>query len=79
VKTKHLAARHPCATLSTRIDTITYLAVLRVFGWLALLARPGSAKDAEIRAHEHNWSVGAQVIRERPRGVGYCKWRGCSR
>jgi hypothetical protein len=27
-----------------------YLAVLRVFGWLALLARSDRAKDAEIRA-----------------------------
>jgi hypothetical protein len=27
---------------------IAYLAVLRVFGWLALLARPDRAKDAEI-------------------------------
>jgi len=29
---------------------LAYLAVLRVFGWLALLARSDRAKDAEIRA-----------------------------
>jgi hypothetical protein len=32
-----------------------YLAVLRVFGWLALLARSDHAKDAEILILRHLW------------------------
>ena len=34
-----------------------YLAVLRVFGWLALLARSGRAKDAEILILRHQVAV----------------------
>ena len=34
-----------------------YLAVLRVFGWLALLARSDRAKDAEILILRHQVSV----------------------
>jgi putative transposase len=34
-----------------------YLAVLRVFGWLALLARSGHAKDAEIFILRHQVAV----------------------
>jgi putative transposase len=34
-----------------------YLAVLRVFGWLALLARSGRAKDAEILILRHQLAV----------------------
>jgi putative transposase len=34
-----------------------YLAVLRVFGWLALLARPDRAKDAEILMLRHQVAV----------------------
>jgi putative transposase len=34
-----------------------YLVVLRVFGWLALLARSGSAKDAEILILRHQVTV----------------------
>ncbi len=34
-----------------------YLAVLRVFGWLALLARSGRAKDAEILIPRHQVAV----------------------
>ena len=42
-------ARASCSgTVSTRDTTFAYLAVLRVFGWLALLARSGRVKDAEI-------------------------------
>ena len=34
-----------------------YLAVLRVFGWLALLARSDRAKDAEILILRHQLAV----------------------
>jgi putative transposase len=34
-----------------------YLAVLRVFGWLALLARSDRAKDAEILLLRHQVAV----------------------
>lgn len=34
-----------------------YLVVLRVFGWLALLARSDSAKDAEILILRHQVTV----------------------
>ena len=45
---RHLAARGPCArALSVLVSLrFAYLAVLRVFGWLALLARSDRAKDA---------------------------------
>jgi putative transposase len=36
---------------------IAYLTVLRVFGWLALLARSDCAKDAEIRILRHQVAV----------------------
>jgi putative transposase len=36
---------------------IVYLAVLRVFGWLALLARSDRAKDAEILILRHQVAV----------------------
>jgi putative transposase len=36
---------------------IAYLAVLRVFGWLALLARSARAKDAEILILRHQVAV----------------------
>ncbi len=36
---------------------IAYLAVLRVFGWLALLARSDGAKDAEILILRHQVAV----------------------
>jgi putative transposase len=34
-----------------------YLAVLRVFGWLALFARPGQDKDVEIVILRHQIAV----------------------
>ena len=34
-----------------------YLAVLRMFGWLALLARPDRARDAEILILRHQVAV----------------------
>ena len=36
---------------------IAYLTVLRVFGWLALLAKSGRAKDAEILILRHQVAV----------------------
>ena len=36
---------------------LIYLALLRVFGWLALFARSDSAKDAEILVLRHQVSV----------------------
>ena len=36
---------------------LAYLAVLRVFGWLALLARSDRAKDAEILLLRHQLAV----------------------
>jgi hypothetical protein len=36
---------------------VAYLAVLRVFGWLALLTRSDRAKDAEILLLRHQVAV----------------------
>jgi putative transposase len=36
---------------------LAYLAVLRVFGWLTLLARSDRAKDAEILILRHQVAV----------------------
>ena len=36
---------------------LAYLAVLRVFGWLALLTRSDRAKDAEILLLRHQVAV----------------------
>ena len=36
---------------------ITYLALIRVFGWLALLARSDCVKDAEILILRHQVAV----------------------
>ena len=41
----------------------TYLAVLRVFGWLALLARSDHAKDAEILILRHQVAVLQRQVR----------------
>jgi putative transposase len=34
---------------------LVYLAVVRVFGWIALLARSDAAKDAEILVLRISW------------------------
>jgi hypothetical protein len=36
---------------------LVYLLVIRLFGWLALLARGGASKDAEILVMRHEVSV----------------------
>jgi len=56
---RHLAAREPAARAPSVLVSLrfTYLAVLRVFGWLALLARSGRAKDAEILILRHQVAV----------------------
>ena len=55
----HLAARGPHGqALSVLVSLrFAYLAVLRVFGWLALLARSDRAKDAEILILRHQVAV----------------------
>ena len=56
---RHLAARGPHGrALSVPVSLrFAYLAVLRVFGWLALLARSDRAKDAEILILRHQVAV----------------------
>src|SRR5258708_9095271 len=56
---RYLAARGslrraPSVLMSLRF---AYLAVLRMFGWLALLARSDRAKDAEILILRHQVAV----------------------
>jgi hypothetical protein len=56
---RHLAAREPRGrALSVLVSMrFAYLAVPRVFGWLALLARSDRAKDAEILILRHQIAV----------------------
>jgi len=42
---------------------LVYLAVLRVFGWLALIARSDRAKDAEILILRHQVAVLQRQVR----------------
>ena len=42
---------------------LAYLAVLRVFGWLALLAGPDRTKDAEILMLRHQVAVLQRQVR----------------
>ena len=51
---EHSSLRHCQLLMSLRFG---YLAVLRVFGWLALLARSDRAKDAEILLLRHQVAV----------------------
>ena len=56
---RYLVAREPHAPAPLVFVSlrIAYLAVLRVFGWLALLARSDGAKDAEILILRHQVAV----------------------
>ena len=56
---RHLAcARASLSALSVLVSLrFAYLAVLRPFGWLALLARSDRAKDAEILIVRHQVAV----------------------
>jgi putative transposase len=60
---------------------LAYLAVLRLFGWLALLARSERAKDAQILILRHQVAVlQRQVKTPRPsRADRRCwpGWPGC--
>ena len=56
---KHLAAREPHGRALSVLMSMrfAYLALLRMFGWLALLARSDRAKDAEILILRHQVAV----------------------
>jgi putative transposase len=45
---------------------LVYLFVVRVLGWLALLATSDAAKDVEILVLRHEVAVLRQVARPRP-------------
>src|ERR1022692_1885305 len=64
-KFSHPAAREPCGPALSMLMTLrfAYLAVLRVFGWLALLARSDRAKDAEILILRHQVAVLQRQVR----------------
>ena len=60
---------------------LTYLAALRVFGWLALIACSDRAKDAEILILRHQVAVLQRQVKTRgcpgPTGRSWPGWPGC--
>jgi hypothetical protein len=48
---------------------LVYLFMVRVFGWLVLLARADVAKDAEILVLAHDNADGESLADTRPRGI----------
>ena len=65
---RHLAAREPRGgALSVLMSMrFAYLVVLRMFGWLALLARSNRAKDAEILTLRHQVAVLQRQVKTPP-------------
>jgi hypothetical protein len=59
VKVRYMAARGLLRRALSVLMSLrfAYLAVLRVFGWLALPARSGRAKDAEILILRHQVTI----------------------
>ena len=59
---------------------LAYLVVLRVFGWLALLARSDSAKDTEMLILRHQIAVLQRQVKtpRRPGLIGrsWPRWPG---
>jgi putative transposase len=68
---RYLAALgRPDQALSVHVSLrLAYLAVLRAFGWLALLARSDRAEDAEIRILRHQLTV-----LQRQAGTPWLSW-----
>ena len=56
-----------CSTLGLVLIRLIYLFMVRVFSWLALLARSGIAKDAEILVLRYEVAIlRRRVVRPRP-------------